>query len=121
MRRLKLLAGAAVVFAAGTWVGTGLARRAPDQAAVRQVLENARITVTEVAMAPGARRETYTRPTDQLIVFIDEADYEATDQAGTQKKHRGAGDVVWHNKGESAPLLVNKGSKPYRNLVIGFK
>ena len=120
MSGVRLLVAAVVIFAAGIGAGLGLAHRA-EQAGIRPVLDNARITVSEVTMAPDARRETYIRPSDQLIVFLDEADYEATDAAGTQKKHRGAGDVVWHNKGETAPLLVNKGGKPYRNLVIGFK
>ena len=120
MSKLRLVAGGVVVFAIGICAGLALAGRSVP-ADVRPVLENARISVTEVTMAPGARREPYVRPSDQLIVFLDNADYEASDGSGTQKKHRGAGDVVWHNRGETAPLLVNKGGQSYRNLVIAFK
>lgn len=70
----------------------------------------------------AARRAGYTRPSDQIIVFVDEADYAATDAAGQkQVKHRQAGEIVWHNKGEAAPLLVNQGKQAYRNLVIALK
>ena len=84
-------------------------------------LDNARVTVTESSTPAGARREPYTRPTDQLPVFIDAADYEATDADGKATvRHRNAGEIVWHSKGEAAPLLVNKG-KTYRNMIIAFK
>jgi hypothetical protein len=29
--------------------------------------------------------------------------------------------VIWHDKGEDAPVLVNLGTKPYRTLVIELK
>ena len=75
-----------------------------------------------VTMAPGARREPFTRPTDQIIIFVDDANYEATDAAGKKDaRHRADGEIVWHNKGEAAPLLVNTGKKPYRNLVVSLK
>ena len=72
-------------------------------------------------MSPEARREGYKRPTDQIIVFLDPASYEATDAQGQkQVKQRKSGEIVWHNKGADAPLLINKG-KSYRNLVIALK
>jgi hypothetical protein len=115
---------AALIFAAG--ISTGLAfagRLAPaDTAQAKVVLDNRRVTVTEVTVAPQGRREPYTRPSDQIIVFIDEAEYEATDAAGKkQTKRRRPGEIVWHSKGEAAPLLVNVGRQPYRNLVIALK
>lgn len=115
---------AVVIFAAG--ISTGLAvagRLAPtEKPAAKVLLDNQRVTVTEITSPPQARREPYTRPTDQIIVFLDEADYDATDLAGQkQTKHRASGEIVWHNKGETAPLLVNVGPRPYRNLVISLK
>lgn len=112
-----------IIFAAGISAGLALAKQqAVAKSPARILLDNQRVTVTEMTMPAGARREPYTRPTDQLIVFIDEADYAATDAAGQkQVKHRVAGEIVWHNKGEAAPLLVNTGAKPYRNLVIALK
>ena len=86
-------------------------------------LENARIKATEVTYEPGVRRERYIRPTDQVIVFLDDCEYERTDSATHEKtiRHRKSGEVIWHNKGEDAPVLINKGSKAYRTLVIELK
>lgn len=84
-------------------------------------LDNDRVTVTESVTPAGARREPYTRPTDQIIVFVDEAQYDSIDANGkVTPRQRKPGDFVWHSKGEAAPLLVNKG-KAYRNLIIALK
>ena len=84
-------------------------------------LDNSRVTITESLTPAGGRREAYTRPTDQIIVFVDEASYESLDASGQRTlRHRLPGEIVWHSKGEAAPVLVNKG-KPYRNLVIALK
>ena len=84
-------------------------------------LDNARVTVSESMTQAGGRREAYTRPTDQIIVFVDEANYESVEPSGqTMLRHRMPGEIVWHSKGEAAPLLVNKG-KAYRNLIIALK
>src|SRR5712692_5268149 len=122
-RTLTIIVGL-VIFGLGVFAGIGLARQlgALSGPQTKVLLDNARVTVTEVTMAPGVRREPYTRPTDQIIVFIDNASYEATDSDGKkQARRRAAGEIVWHNKGEAAPLLVNTGQKPYRNLVVTFK
>lgn len=109
------------LFAAGLSTGLAIAGKiapAPDS---KVLLDNPRVTVTELEMSPEARREGYKRPTDQIIVFLDAANYESTDAQGQkQVKQRKSGEIVWHNKGEDAPLLVNKG-KSYRNLVIALK
>jgi hypothetical protein len=86
-------------------------------------LENARVRVTEITAAPGSVRERHIRPGDQVIVFLDDCRYERTDSATGAKtaQERKAGDVIWHNKGEDAPVLVNAGAKPYRTLVIELK
>ena len=84
-------------------------------------LDNSRVTVTESLTPAGGRRDAYTRPTDQIIVFVDEARYESLDASGQATlRHRMPGEIVWHAKGEAAPVLVNKG-KAYRNLVIAVK
>ena len=84
-------------------------------------LDNARVTVTESLTPAGGRRDAYTRPTDQIIVFVDEANYESVESSGQGTlRHRMPGEIVWHSKGEAAPVLVNKG-KAYRNLVIALK
>ncbi|HZS03281.1 MAG TPA: hypothetical protein VFD58_00270 [Blastocatellia bacterium] len=117
-KRILCLCGL-TIFVAGLAAGRLSAGNGPQS---KVLLDNQRVTVTEITMPPAAAREPYTRPSDQIIVFIDDADYEATDAAGKkQTKHRQPGEIVWHDKGEAAPLLINKGSKPYRNLVIALK
>lgn len=119
-KRVLLLSGA-LIFIAGISTGLVVAGKLAQSPQSKSVLDNQRVTVTEISMPPAARRDAYTRPTDQIIVFIDQADYETTDAEGKkQVKRRQPGEIVWHNKGEAAPLLVNKG-KPYRNLVIALK
>lgn len=86
-------------------------------------LENARVKVSEIVYEPGVPRERYIRPSDQIIVFLDDCRYERTDSE-THKKEirtRKSGEVIWHNKGEDAPVLKNLGAKAYRTLVIELK
>ena len=72
-------------------------------------LDNPRITVTESLTPAGGRRESYTRPTDQLIVFLDDAQYEAVDADGKATlRQRKSGDIVWHKKGEMVPIIFKK-------------
>ena len=91
--------------------------------AKRMVLENKRITASEVVYEPGQPRAPYIRPTDQVIVFLDECSYERTDSKTKEKtiRQRKQGEVIWHDKGEDAPRLVNLGTKPFRTLVIELK
>jgi len=120
-RRMVCLLGVAL-FALGAGTGVLVAGRGGDGPRARVVLDNSRVTVTEVTLAPGGRREPHTRASDQIIVFLDEASYDATDAAGKKEARRRApGDVVWHSRGEAAPLLVNTGPRPYRNLVVAIK
>jgi hypothetical protein len=86
-------------------------------------LENPRVKVTEMTYAPGTPRDRYIRATDQVIVFLDDCKYERVDSETKEKtvRQRKSGDVIWHNKGEDAPVLTNLGSKPYRTLVIELK
>ena len=92
-------------------------------AAMKVTLENAHVRVSEVTYNPGVPRERSIRATDQIIVFLDDCRYERTDSATHEKtvRERKSGDVIWHDKGEDAPQLINLGSKPYRTLVIELK
>ncbi|HVW09857.1 MAG TPA: hypothetical protein VHC90_14810 [Bryobacteraceae bacterium] len=86
-------------------------------------LENARVKVSEIIYTPGAERSRYTRQSDQVIVFLDDCRYERTDSTTQEKtiRERKSGDVIWHSKGEDAPVLRNLGSKAYRTLLIELK
>ncbi|MDQ3009267.1 MAG: hypothetical protein M3X11_00985 [Acidobacteriota bacterium] len=121
-KRVLWLSGLAIViFVTGLSTGLAIAGKIAPRPEPKVLLDNPRVTITEMTMLPDARREGYKRPTDQIIVFLDPANYEATDAQGQRQiKQRKSGEIVWHNKGEDASLLVNKG-KPYRNLVIALK
>lgn len=86
-------------------------------------LENAKVKIVEVTYRPGVPRERSIRPTDQIIVFLDDCKYQRTDSQSGEKtvRERKAGDVIWHDQGEDAPVLINLGQKPYRTLVIEMK
>jgi hypothetical protein len=93
-------------------------------AQVKEVkLDNARVKVTNVIYEPGVPRERYIRPTDQVIVFLDDCKYQRIDSKTGEKivRERKSGEVLWHDKGEDAPVLINLGSKSYRTLVIELK
>ena len=86
-------------------------------------LENAKVRVKEVVYQPGVSRERYIRPTDQVIVFLDDSKYERIDSKTKERtvRERKSGEVIRHDKGEDAPVLKNLGTKPYRALVIELK
>lgn len=86
-------------------------------------LENARVKVSEIVYEPGVPRERYIRGADQVIVFLDDCRYRRIDSNTKEKtvRERKSGEVIWHNKGEDAPVLINLGSKPYRTIVIELK
>jgi len=86
-------------------------------------LENPKVRVKEVIYQPGVSRERYIRPTDQVIVFLDDSKYERIDSKTKERtvRERKSGEVIWHDKGEDAPVLKNLGAKPYRALVIELK
>src|SRR5687767_1327883 len=83
----------------------------PQTTASTVKLENDRVKVSEVVYQPGVPRERYIRPTDQVIVFLNESRYERTDSKTKEKtiRERKPGEVIWHDKGEDAPVLVNLG------------
>lgn len=86
-------------------------------------LENNKVKISIVTYQPGVSRARYTRPTDQAIVFLDDCKYQRIDSKTGEKtvRERKAGETIWHEKGEDAPVLINLGSKPYRTLVIELK
>ena len=86
-------------------------------------LENARVKVSRIDYVPGVPRERSVRPSDEVIVFLDDCRYQRTDPVTGEKtiRARKSGDVIWHNKGEDAPVLVNLDSKPYRTLLIELR
>jgi hypothetical protein len=103
------------------WVG-GRAGRAQD--VVRNLaLENARVRVSRLDYLPGTPREKSVRAADQVIVFLDDSRYERIDPVSGAKeiRTRKSGDVIWHDKGEIAPVLTNVEKKTYRTLVIELK
>jgi len=112
MKRILIAAGLLAAYVAG---------RADVSRDVR--LENARVKVTELDYEPGKPREKSVRPADQVIVFLDDSRYERIDPDTNEKtiRERKSGDVIWHNKGEAAPVLTNVGKKTYRTLVIELK
>jgi hypothetical protein len=105
----------AVLSSALTWMVMGQTRKNSSMK-----LENGKVRVSEIVYEPGVARERYTRPTDQVIVFLDDSKYQRIDSATGEKtiRERKSGDVIWHDKGEDAPVLINQGSKAYRTLLI---
>lgn len=89
----------------------------------RTVLENARVEVIERSIPPGGERVPYVRPSDQVIVFLNDTTYERIDAETGEKivRSRKAGEVIWHDKGENAPKLVNVHDEPFRSLIIQIK
>jgi hypothetical protein len=101
--------------------GAYLAGRADVKTSAK--LENARVKITQLDYLPGQPREKSIRPSDQVIVFLDNSRYERIDpDTGAKEiRTRKSGDVIWHNKGEVAPVLTNLDKKTYRTLVIEIK
>ena len=117
MRYLIVALGACLL----TVGGLRLMGWAPTPETVK--LDNKRVRVKEMIYNPGVARERYIRPTDQVIVFLDDSKYQRIDSATKEKtvRERKSGDIIWHDKGEDAPVLTNLGTKPYRTLVIELK
>lgn len=89
----------------------------------KQLMDNVRVTVSEILYEPGVPRKPHIRPTDQVIVFLDDCEYERTDSKTGEKtvRKRKSGETIWHDRSENAPQLVNTGGKPYRTLLIELK
>ena len=87
------------------------------------MIDNPRTRVSEVLYQPGVRRESYLRPTDQIVVFLDDCTFDRIDAETGAVVHRArkSGEVLWHAKGEVAPVLVNTGEHAYRTLLIELR
>jgi hypothetical protein len=87
-----------------------------------QKFENSKVRISEIVYRPGEPREPYVRPTDQIIVFLDDARYGRKDSktGKIEIRERKSGEIIWHDKGEDAPQLTAIG-KPYRSLLIELK
>lgn len=96
---------------------------APAETIRKVVLENPRVRVTERVIAPGGERIPYRRDTDQVIVFLNDTTYDRIDpQTGeTITRKRKAGEVIWHDRAEVAPKLVNTGNTPMRSLIVSLR
>lgn len=117
---VRVICITALISSALTWL---LAASHPTGLPAKIRLDNAWVRVTELSNGPGVPRERHIRPANQVIVFLDDCRYERTDsQTGERTvRARSSGDVIWHDRGEDAPRLVNLGTKPYRTLVIDLK
>ena len=114
----------AFVFASGLLAGRALFALEPPpvEAGLKVVLENPRVAVREVTIAPGAQRSPRVRPTDEVVLFCEEAHYRAVNADGSKEpRDRKPGTVVFHKKGEQAPTLVNEGKKPVRYFSLSLK
>ena len=91
--------------------------------AKKLLLENVRAGDAVGDYDPDPPLEGAIRPTDQVIVFLDDCEYERTDSKTGEKtvRTRKSGEIVWHDRGEDAPVLKNLGAKPYRSLLIELK
>ena len=122
-QHIRLLPGAAL-FLLGLASGFGLSASSATVKAptIKTILENNKVLVREIVYDKDARRTSHQRQNDQVIVFVDDAKYEVVNQDGTKEtRTRKAGDVIWHNRGETAPNLANIGASRYRTIVVNLK
>lgn len=120
-RTLLACLATAILTAAATYFSVRLHAIQPAEVTLR--LENSRLRVSEIVYQPGVPRTRHTRPTDQVIIFLDDCRYERADPVTGSKsiRVRKSGDVIWHSKGEEAPVLVNAGPSPYRTMLVELK
>src|SRR5262249_45031003 len=114
----------AMLFLLGIATGFGLSTRSSTlkTPSIRTILENARVLVSEMVYERGAHRSTHRRQNDQVIVFVNDAQYEVVNADGKKEtRTRKAGEVIWHNRGETAPNLTNTGNGSYRTIVVNLK
>ena len=92
-------------------------------APMKVLADRPRAKVTEVVYSPGIRRESYRRTTDQIVVFLDDCTFDRIDAVTGEVRHvtRKSGEIIWHEKDELAPVLVNTGERPYRTLLIELR
>ena len=123
IQNTRLAAGSGL-FLLGLAAGFGLSVRSETLRipSIKTILENNRVLVREVVYEKGARRPTHVRQNDQVIVFLNAADYEVVYPDGRREtKSRQAGETIWHSRGETAPTLTNTGAGQYRTIVVDLK
>jgi hypothetical protein len=123
IRNTRMLASAAL-FLLGLAAGFGLSGRSATlkTPSIKTILENNRVLVSEVVYEKGATRPTHVRQNDQVIVFLNAAEYEVVYPDGKKEtKSRQSGETIWHSRGETAPTLTNTGSGQYRTIVVNLK
>ena len=52
---------------------------------MKTVLENTKVKVLEEFYEPGVPRKRFIRPTDQVIVFLDDCRYQRTDRKAERR------------------------------------
>ena len=89
----------------------------------RIIEETERVRITEVLYEPDVPRDSYIRPTDQVVVFLDDCEFDRIDADTGEhlRRTRKSGETLCHAKGERAPVLVNRGASPFRTLLIELK
>lgn len=87
------------------------------------MIDNTRARVTQIVYEPGVRRESYVRASDQIVVFLDDCTFDRIDvvTGEVSARVRKPGEVLWHAKGEVAPVLVNTGERAFRTLLVELK
>lgn len=90
---------------------------------MKTVLENKKVKVVETTYLPGVPREPGVRQGDQVVVFLDECAYERKDPVTGELtiRKRKAGEVIWHDRGETSPQLTNQAKQAFRTLTIEMK
>jgi hypothetical protein len=122
MTKLGTVLAAAALFAGGIATGLALAADTAAEAGIKVLFDNPRVTVREVTMAPGARRSSRPRGTDELVLFPEEAHYQAINPDGKKEaRDRLPGAVAFHKQGELAPTLVNTSPKVVHYFAISLK
>jgi hypothetical protein len=123
MKHITTLGIAGAFFAAGFGTAVAVSKEKPaTEAQVKELFDNPRVTVREIVLAPGSARAARPRPTDEVVLFPEEAHYQATEANGkVSPRDRKAGQVVWHQKGEQAPTLSNPNAKTVRYFSISVK
>lgn len=112
------------MYAAAILALAPLAAPAQDLAATagknaKVLVDNDRVRVIEVQMAPGASTGMHSHR-DHLVVYISGGEAEQTMADGTQKSvSRKPGEVLW--SGPVTHDTANTGKAPVRSLVIELK
>jgi hypothetical protein len=122
-RIIRLLPGTSL-FLLGLASGLGLSARSSTlkTPSIKTILENNKVLVREMVYEKDAHRPVHQRQNDEVIVFVSDAQYEVVYPDGKKETRiRKAGEVIWHNRGETAPNLTNTGRSRYRTIVVNLK